>query len=104
MTKTKVYQYTSSNGTVLTSIDLEIGNPKIFYILNAGYGKILTNGKVRISSIQVLESEILLWQEVEKTVEEIEKERESHEESKSDEANYKELLDIITGEENGEVI
>jgi hypothetical protein len=31
MTKQKVYQYTSNKGTVLTTVDLEMGNPKILY-------------------------------------------------------------------------
>lgn len=64
MTKQKIYQYTSSNGTILTSIDLEIGNPTILYQLGAEKGRILTNGIVKVHYVTVPENEVNLWQEI----------------------------------------
>lgn len=94
MTKAKVYQYTSTKGTVLTSVDLEMGNPKILYQLGAEKGKILTNGITKVHFITIPENEIELWQEI--------TEEELSIGSNDDKIDYKQLLDIITGGDSDE--
>ena len=93
MTKQKVYQYTSNKGTVLTTVDLEMGNPKILYQLSAEKGKILTNGTIKVHYVTINEKEIGLWTEIDSV------EEPPVSIPEIDEVNYKELLDIVTGEE-----
>ena len=57
--------------------------------------KLLTNGEKKVRSIKVPSEEVGLWNEIEATPEEI---KDSFLVS-LDEVNYKELLNIITGEE-----
>lgn len=95
MKKTKIYQYSSSKGTVLTAVNLEIGNPKILYQLIAENDKILTNGIIRTHCVNTIAEEIHLWQEVEKT----EEEKMQQSASNDSDVNYKLILDIITGNE-----
>lgn len=65
MTKTILYQYLGTNGTILSPVHLE----DIYYVrkvrLNADYGKRLTkNDKDYVQSIVVPEDEVELWKEV----------------------------------------
>ena len=99
MKKLKVYKYYSDNGVVVTSIDLEIGNPIISFRLIADTDKILTNGEKREEVVEVPEEEISNWQEVEKTEEEKEEENTPFFPPQEEPVNYKELLEIITGVE-----
>ena len=98
MRQTKIYKYSSSHGTIITPINLEIGNPTISYRLTADAKKILTNGTIRVEITEVVEEDIKLWEEVDKTEEELifEEGLEQGEEVE-EEVNYKKLLDIITG-------
>lgn len=96
MTKEKVYQYTSSKGTVLTTIDLEMGNPKILYQLGAEKGKILTNGMIKVHYVTVPENEVNLWQEI--------KESSAEQNNQQGDLNditvkYEQIIDILTGKE-----
>lgn len=100
MKKTKIYKYTSDEGAVITPINLKIGNPLVFFQLVAEGDKILTNGEKRIHVVNVSAEEIDLWQEVNKTEEEIE--RDKIPEAPEEETDYKELLDIITGADGAE--
>ena len=58
----------------------------------------MTNGIIRVEITEVVEEDIKLWEEVDKTEEELvlEEELEQSEEVE-EEINYKELLDIVTG-------
>ena len=64
MTKTVLYHYLGTNGTITSPVHLE----DIYYIrkikLVADKGKILTNGKVTQKSIIVPEEEVSFWKEV----------------------------------------
>ena len=64
MTKTVLYHYLGTNGTITSPVHLE----DIYYIrkikLVADKGKILTNGKVTQKSIIVPEEEVSSWKEV----------------------------------------
>ena len=91
MTKDKFYQYTSKNGSVFTSVDLEIGEPAVFYQLGAEKGKILTNGSEKIHYVTVHENEVSFWKEI------LENE-DSTPKDEGEEIDYKKLLDIITGD------
>lgn len=92
MIKTKLYQYTSSNGTATIPINLEIGRPKILYQLSAEKGKILTNGTIEVRHTIVPEEELKLWDEIDKEIEDTPVDE-------YEEIDYKSLLDIITGNE-----
>lgn len=100
MRQTKIYKYSSSHGTIITPINLEMGNPTISYRLTADAKKILTNGTIRVEITEVVEEDIKLWEEVDKTEEELALEEEFKQNEKTEEVNYKELLDIIVGEED----
>ena len=103
MKQAKFYQYSSNYGTVLTTVNLEFGIPKIVYHLIAEKGKILTNGITRVSSVEVDTNELKLWKEVERTQEELQEEKQYYDEITNNETNnYKQLLDIITGEREEE--
>lgn len=103
MKKIQIYKYKSNYGSVVTHIDLEIGNPTILFRLVADQGKILTDGKNRVDIAEVYEKEISLWQEVNKTEEELLKEKEFYNQITNDsDSKYKQLLDIVTGNEEGE--
>ena len=58
----------------------------------------MTNGTIRVEITEVVEEDIKLWEEVDKTEEELifEEGLEQGEEVE-EEVNYKKLLDIITG-------
>lgn len=64
MTKTILYQYMGTNGTLTTPIHLE----DVYYIrkvqLVADKGKILTNGIVYKNMITIPEEDEALWKEV----------------------------------------
>lgn len=64
MTKTILYQYMGTNGTLTTPIHLE----DVYYIrkvqLVADKGKILTNGIVYKNMITIPEEDEVLWKEV----------------------------------------
>jgi hypothetical protein len=51
----KIYKYTSTHGTILTPINLEMGNPTIYYRLIADAKKILTNGVIRVEVAEATE-------------------------------------------------
>lgn len=98
MRQTKIYKYSSSHGTIITPINLEMGNPTISYRLTADAKKILTNGTIRVEITEVVEEDIKLWEEVDKTEEELALEEGLGQgEEVEEETNYKELLDIVTG-------
>ena len=101
MTKQKIYQYTSNKGTVLTTVDLEMGNPKILYQLKAEKGKILVNENNRVENITIPQQELHLWQEVDKTKEELQKEEEYYDNffQNSNKPEYEQIIDILTGNE-----
>lgn len=67
MTKTILYQYMGTNGTLTTPIHLE----DVYYIrkvqLVAGKGKVLTNGTVYKNMVTVPEEDETLWKEVKYT-------------------------------------
>ena len=102
MKQIKIYKYKSSHGVIITPINLEIGDPTITYRLVAEGNKILTDGKKRIHVVEVPQSDISLWQEVDKTEEEIAKDNIPEAPETEEETNYKELLDIITGADDTE--
>lgn len=102
MKKTKIYKYVSDEGAVITPIDLKIGNPLIFFQLVAEGDKILTNGEKRVHVVNVSAEEIGLWEEADKTEEEIAKDNIPEAPETEEETNYKELLDIITGADDTE--
>lgn len=64
MTKTILYQYMGTNGTLTTPIHLE----DVYYIrkvqLVADKGKILTNGTIYKNMITIPEEDESLWKEV----------------------------------------
>lgn len=98
MKTTKIYKYSSTHGTILTPINLEMGNPTIYYRLTADAKKILTNGVIRVEVSEVTEQDRVLWEEVDKTEEELALEENLGQgEEVEEETNYKELLDIVTG-------
>lgn len=107
MNKITIYKYISDEGnTIITPINLKIGDPTITYRLVAENEKILTDGSDRKHVVEVTEGEVSSWKEVELNDEEkaeLEKaiknddNAESAEEEDTNE-KYKTLLDIITGE------
>lgn len=100
MKKIKMYKYKSNYGNIVTHINLEMGNPIILFRLVADQGKILTNGIDRVNVIEVYEKDLPFWKEVDKTEEELLKEKEYYNQIMGSTDNeYKQLLDIITGEE-----
>lgn len=94
MRQIPMYKYRSDSGIVITPINLGIGEPIITYRLVADANKMLTNGEKRQHVVEITEEEIVNWTEVDKTEEEIERD----ELPEVEEDNYKELLDIVTGE------
>lgn len=102
MKKLKMYKYVSNQGAVITPINLEIGDPLIFYQLSSEGDKILTNGEKRLHIVNVAQSDISLWEEVDKTEEEIERDKIPEAPEAEEETDYKELLDIITGADDTE--
>ena len=102
MTKTKMYKYKSEEGYIITPIEIKTEEPApFFYRIVADNKKILTNGKVRKIMVEVFEEEVSLWQEVDKNQEELELEQNFYFSNNEDnsEIDYKELLDIVTGNE-----
>lgn len=102
MKQIKVYKYSSSHGTIITPINLEMGEPTIYYRLIADAKKILTNGTIRTEVKEVIEDDIKLWEEVDKTEDELALEEglgQEITEEPEEGVSYKELLDIVTGEE-----
>lgn len=102
MTKTKMYKYKSEKGYIITPIEIKTEEPvPFFYRIVADDKKILANGKVRKIMVEVFEEEVSLWQEVDKNQEELELEQNFYFSNNEDnsEINYKELLDIVTGNE-----
>ena len=106
MRSVEIYNYKSDYGYIKTPINLGIDNPKISFRLVADEGKILTNGADRKIMVEIPKSEISLWVEVEKTIEEKEQEEQDAisniinvKKVTNDGTDYKELLDIITGNE-----
>lgn len=97
MRQVKMYTYVSKEGTVFTPINLGIGNPDITYKLIADKNKILTNGIQRFEVTEAKEEEIDLWQEVDKTSEEIEEDNNSN--ISTDSTDYEKIIDILTGEQ-----
>lgn len=66
MTKTVLYTYFGTNGTITSAVHLE----DIYYIrqtrLVADEGKVLTNGVRKVSSIIVADEDVDKWTEVDK--------------------------------------
>ena len=64
MKKDKLYRYMGYNGTITSPILL----PNIDYVtiiqLRANPGKVLTNGEIIASSVQVLEDQVENWVEI----------------------------------------
>lgn len=67
MVKVKQYRYIGVNGILTTEILLEGIKNTIVYKLSAEEGKILTNGKVLVNTISVLEEDLDLWKEIDKS-------------------------------------
>lgn len=67
MTRTVLYQYMGTNGTILSPVHLE----DVYYIrkieLVAGKNKILTNGTVFKNMVTIPEEDEGLWKEVKYT-------------------------------------
>lgn len=66
MTKTILYTYFGTNGTITSTVHLE----DIYYLrkvrLTAAPGKVLTNGERVVSSVIVLDEDVEKWTEVDK--------------------------------------
>ena len=66
MTKTVLYTYFGTNGTITSEVHLE----DIYYLrkvrLVAAPGKMLTNGERTISSVVVTDEDVNNWTEVDK--------------------------------------
>lgn len=66
MTKTVLYTYFGTNGTITSEVHLE----DIYYIrktrLVADSGKILTNGVRRVASVIVADEDVDKWTEVDR--------------------------------------
>ena len=66
MTKTILYTYFGTNGTITSPVHLE----DIYYLkkvrLTAAPGKVLTNGEVSVSSVLVLDEDVDKWTEIDK--------------------------------------
>lgn len=64
MTKQVIYKYLGTNGVIESPIHLE----DIYYVrllqLNADYGKVLTNGTIKVPVIRIPEDELSLWREI----------------------------------------
>lgn len=64
MTKTPMYRYLGTNGTIESQVYLEgIYSVKLLK-LHADNGKILTDGERRVKIVTIPASEIAKWQEV----------------------------------------
>lgn len=67
MTKTVLYTYFGTNGTITSEVHLE----DIYYLrkvrLTAAPGKVLTNGVRTASTVIVLDEDVDKWTEVDKT-------------------------------------
>ena len=64
MTKEILYTYLGTNGTVTTPIHLEGVPAMVQYRLKADEGKLLTNGKCKITSATVVEADLSKWKEI----------------------------------------
>lgn len=66
MTKTILYTYFGTNGTITSTVHLE----DIYYLrkirLTAAPGKVLTNGERSVSSVIVLDEDVDKWTEIDK--------------------------------------
>lgn len=66
MTKTILYTYFGTNGTITSPVHLE----DIYYLrkvhLTAAPGKLLTNGETSVSSVVVLDEDVDKWTEIDK--------------------------------------
>ena len=67
MKKTVLYRYLGTNGTIESPVHLE----DIYYVrllkLQAGPGKVLTNGEQRVKYVTIAEADLDQWHEVDWT-------------------------------------
>lgn len=91
-----IYTYQTEKGRLISFIKLDLPPIEERITLISENNKMLTDGKRRVTTIQVLEEDKNKWIEVEKT------EEEKQEEEEFIRTNaYQEMLDIITGQEEG---
>ena len=64
MTKTVLYCYLGTNGTILSPVHLEGVYSVKKYELKADFGKILTNGQFKAYKYIVAEDELNDWKEI----------------------------------------
>lgn len=64
MIKNKIYRYLGRNGMITTPILLEGVTPIIMYRLIADNNKILTNGTIKTTQVDVFEDELNDWHEI----------------------------------------
>ena len=66
MKKIKKYKYIGRNGTLTSSILIDGATKINMYALTADEGKILTNGEIKIHSVNIYEDELDQWYEIDK--------------------------------------
>ena len=64
MVKNKIYRYLGRNGMITTPVLLEGVTPIIMYRLIADSNKILTNGIIQTTQVDVFEDELNDWYEI----------------------------------------
>ena len=64
MVKNKIYRYLGRNGMITTPVLLEGVTPIIMYRLIANSNKILTNGIIQTTQVDVFEDELNDWYEI----------------------------------------
>lgn len=64
MKKDKLYRYMGYNGTITSPILLPNIDHVIIIQLRANPGKVLTNGEIVASSVQILENQVENWVEI----------------------------------------
>jgi hypothetical protein len=64
MIKNKIYRYLGRNGMITTPVLLEGVTPIIMYRLIADNNKILTNGTIKTTQVDVFEDELNDWHEI----------------------------------------
>lgn len=64
MKKNKIYRYLGRNGMITTPVLLEGVTPIIMYRLIADNNKILTNGTIKTTQVDVFEDELNDWHEI----------------------------------------
>ena len=64
MTKTVMYEYLGTNGTILSPVHLEDVYYTRINVLTADLGKILTDGTNYQKSVRVSDEEVSNWKEV----------------------------------------